>query len=307
VALNTVMYLLLKSEIDGKDSRETLLKGDAGATSSLQSHPVMVQLKRCNSTMQKFEERVEKQVDGTAIQMENLVKAAAVMLDSNTEEQETEVLQSPSDDEALAESIEEQTNASEEELDKPESKSLPRRSVNIEKTEGKSDKVLDEARFGLRSHEVKRQDKKRGQKRHSNLADFGDLEGGEVPAPKAFSATMNSIEQRTKQSMKKPVAVAEDLDEIEEDDHELAQGLKMMEELGEPGSRDEGDADETMGQSPLEGGSMSFYNEVAKRSKDKKSIKRARYEVAPKFPGSEGEVTGKWIVLNRLVLVLQSY
>jgi hypothetical protein len=257
--------------------------------------------------MQKFEERVEKQVDGTAIQMENLVKAAAVMLDSNTEEQETEVLQSPSDDEALAESIEEQTNASEEELDKPESKSLPRRSVNIEKTEGKSDKVLDEARFGLRSHEVKRQDKKRGQKRHSNLADFGDLEGGEVPAPKAFSATMNSIEQRTKQSMKKPVAVAEDLDEIEEDDHELAQGLKMMEELGEPGSRDEGDADETMGQSPLEGGSMSFYNEVAKRSKDKKSTKRARYEVAPKFPGSEGEVTGKWIVLNRLVLVLQSY
>jgi hypothetical protein len=123
---------------------------------------------------------------------------------------------------------------------------------------------------------------------------------------KSFASTINAIEQRsaTESRKRRQAPFAEQLFETEADDDQLAQGLKMMEEeLGKlESSEDEGEVDPICGDgevesdSDLKESSLEFYDAMAKRSKDKKSRKKSLYEVAPKFPGSESEVHGKWIL-----------
>ena len=72
IALNSVMYLLLRyASVGEKD-----------ATSSIQAHPVMDQLKKFDSLLEKLENNIHTKVGDIDLQLDNLVKAAALMENS---------------------------------------------------------------------------------------------------------------------------------------------------------------------------------------------------------------------------------
>jgi hypothetical protein len=56
VALNTVLYLLLKPSGDNDDDDEDHLS--TLHNNNIDAHPVMAKIKKCNSTMQKFDKHV---------------------------------------------------------------------------------------------------------------------------------------------------------------------------------------------------------------------------------------------------------
>lgn len=76
----------------------------------------------------------------------------------------------------------------------------------------------------------------------------------------------------------------EDLDNQDDEDR-LRQGLDMMEaDLGEISEDDE--LDDGLNE-------PNFYNKIKQKSDAKKALKKQLYQVAPKYPGIETEVTGE--------------
>jgi U3 small nucleolar RNA-associated protein 3 len=298
-ALNAAIYLLLKSDIEEIDRDNSI--GEK-SSSSIQAHPVMAQLQKCNTSDERFKEEVTGQVKNIDDQVNYLVKAAALMtspdqkLDEDSDASTPESEQNDSADENASDSYLNETS------DHIEHKSLTVHESS-EALKEKEDVLLHEARFGLRASEVNSKSGKGKPKRKS--ADdtyFGDLEETEAQGNTRFLAsTINSIEQRSKK--KKKTALVEEIDDTEADSG-LAQGLKMMEEeLGKLERNDDkvGDFDKDKevyddNMASVEGsneGAMKFYNAVANRSKEKKMIKKKRYQVAPKFPVTDAEVPGE--------------
>jgi hypothetical protein len=99
------MYLLLKSEqaMNGVDTDTDLLDVGGDAASAIQSHPVIARLQQWNKLAQKLEDRVESKVNTLPEQLDNLVKANALMnvdeddLDSSKHDGDSEAESDKSD------------------------------------------------------------------------------------------------------------------------------------------------------------------------------------------------------------------
>jgi len=305
IALNSIMYILLRYAS----------AGDEDATSNIQAHPVMDQLKKFNSLLEKLEENVHNKTRDIDSQLDNLVKAAALMTGENADddnsledgdleevsnikqifEKEDEGDDDDDDDEVASET-------SNEEMDE-----VIRVKI-AQKKQNDYERSLNEARFGLRPEEVKRSSNVSQTKRRTHhMEDFGDLEEGESKtSSNMLASTINTIEQRSQTASRKrrPAPVPEQLDDVDEHDDQLAQGIKMMEEeLGKDDDDNVDGIDINSGNVKVDVDMtdpdrnddelLGFYNKMATKSREKKSFKKSLYKVAPKFPRVDGEVVGE--------------
>jgi U3 small nucleolar RNA-associated protein 3 len=294
VALNTVLYLLLKSSGDNDDGDDENHSSTLH-NNNIDAHPVMAQLKRCNSTMQKFDEHVHKKAKGDLEdQVNNLVKAAALLQESG------EDLEDEDDEESsrASQDVEMEVSDDDQELQVPTTTAAAKKQDNAVARE----RVLEDARFGLRQNEIGQPPRKktgRIRQASSSTGDFGDLDETEA---KSFASTINAIEQRSRTESRKRSAapLAEQLDDHHEE-HEVTEGVKMMDEemdkLDSGGvEKDQGEGDPGLKDPDVDtelADGLDFYNAVAKKSKAKKAFKKSLYEVAPKFPTNDSEVHGE--------------
>lgn len=308
IALNVVMYLLLRSASAGED--------DEDATANIQAHPVMEQLKKFNSLLQKFEEDVHNKTEGIDNQLDNLVKAAALMAETGnvTSDDESDGSSEDEPDEV------EQDNDIEEDRKKESSNSdQDEESVDEEISIGRVkqqefQRTLNEARFGLRLGEAKEPSRAVQKRRIGDMDDFGDLEEEQsTSGSRLLASTVNTIEQRSQVASRKrrQAPLADALDDLDEYDDQVAQGIKMMEEeLGkldddiEDGEKDNNAVEDMTDPDHHDDETSDFYNVIAQRNKTKKSFKKSLYQVAPKFPRTDNEVAGeraisKTILKNR--------
>ncbi len=300
IALNSVMYILLRSASTG----------DEDATSYIQAHPVMGHLKKLTSLLENLEGSVQKKAKDIHAQLDNLVKAAALLGHMGGDDEDAGL--SDGDEKSsssMKEDYEQSQDASigvddslEESSDDDDDET---REVDARKKQRDFERTLNEARFGLRPNELKKSSLISRKRRPHQLDDFGDLrEDEDKSSGNALASTINTIEQRSKTASRKrrPAPVAEELDDLEEYDDRLAQGLKMMEE--EMGRLDDNGADDDENDEMELGGNdmtdpdaddeaLGFYNQIAEKSKKKKSFKKSLYKVAPKYPRVEGEVAGE--------------
>jgi U3 small nucleolar RNA-associated protein 3 len=302
IALNSVMYILLRCASIGEED----------ATSNIQAHPVMDHLKKLTNLLENLEESVQTKAKDIDLQVDNLVKAAALMsslggdddADSssdsdNNAESSTAVNDNQFEKDEGSIEDDEKSDDSSDGLDEDTSEAI------AQKKQRDYERTLKEARFGLRPNEVKTSSIISRKRRTHHLDDFGDLEEDEgMSSGNMLASTINTIEQRSKTASRKrrPAPVAEDLDDLEEYDDRLAQGLKMMEEeMGKLDDEDDnGDDNDGMGvggddisNPDADEDEMGFYNQIAQKSKKKKSFKKSLYKVAPKYPRVDGEVAGE--------------
>jgi U3 small nucleolar RNA-associated protein 3 len=301
IALNAVIYLLLKSQATYDDD----------GTDSIKAHPITDQLKAHYMALEKLRGKVESKALGLDQQIDTLVKAAALMNGGIADDDHSS--QSEFDDLAVAECEEDADQKRIErgfEMDGDENEGSndfeEDRTAAMATIENQNNhyRTLNEARFGLRPEETKKLSKAPNRRPSSCTNDFGDLDKGSSD-PKMLASTINSIEQRSKVASKKrrPAPIAEQLDDLEEHDDRLAQGIKMMEEeLGK--LDDEDDADDASGDAgsldfqgmddpDVNDNSLEFYETMKKKIKSKKNFKNNLYEVAPKFPRGDTLVDGE--------------
>ena len=301
IALNGIIYLLLRSAS----------VGDEDATSAIQTHPVIDHVKKLTNLLTKLDESVKAKAKDIDSQLENLVKAGALM--TNMEGEDGDKVVSSDGDDNSESSMEENekkienyssiadaddtSEDSAEEMDEDATEAL------AQKKQRDHERTLNEARFGLRPSEVKNSSSVSRKRRSHEFEDFGDMEEDEEKlSSNALASTINTIEQRSKTASRKrrPAPVAEQLDEYDEYDDRLAQGLKMMEEeMGKLDDDVENDNDvedvegDNMSDPDADNDALGFYNQIASKSKKKKSFKKSLYKVAPKFPRVDGEVAGE--------------
>ena len=300
IALNSVMYILLRSAS----------AGDEDATSNIQAHPVMAHLKKLTTLLENLEGSVQKKAKDIDAQLDNLVKAAALMgnmggddedagLSDGDEKSSSSMKENDEQSQDASVGVDDSLEESSEDTDDET------REANAQKKQRDFERTLNEARFGLRPNELKKSSVISRKRRPHQLDDFGDLDEDEDKSSgNALASTINTIEQRSKTASRKrrPAPVAEELDDLEEYDDRLAQGLKMMEE--EMGKLDDDGADDDENvEMEISGNDMTdpeadddvlgFYNQIADKSKKKKSFKKSLYKVAPKYPRVEGEVAGE--------------
>jgi U3 small nucleolar RNA-associated protein 3 len=301
-ALNLAMYLLLKAEQAEAD--------DTVDPGLIQSHPVMLHLQKLNSLTQNLEDGVENKATGLREQLDNLVKAAALLGSSDAASNSD----NDSDDNAdeSSESVDIPAQTVEESKKRPTSVSKNDESASSESEPADSSEdeatasrtVLTEARFGLRPSEVANEKSKR-KRRRPMIYDAGD-DAVEATQQKNIShslaTTLNAIEQRSETRKKRSAPLAEHLDEHEDDDGELRRGLEMMEaELGKASDEDElGDGHDDPELDDDEVGD-DFYSQVSRKSKSRKEFKKNLYRVAPKFPRIEGEIDGERAISQQIL------
>jgi U3 small nucleolar RNA-associated protein 3 len=306
IALNSVMYLLLKSSSDVDDE----------GNDSIQAHPITDHIKSLYSALEKFEDMVKSKTSGIDKQIDSLVKAAALlrggtMVDDEGSESEKKDAEQEGQDE-----MDEELEALEEEdeLDDYSGAEAEMTAVVAMQQKKSYNRNLNEARFGLRPDETRKTPSSSQKRQQNHMDDFGDLDEKAARSDVGMLAsTINSIEQRSQSASRKRRAapIAEQLDELDEDDR-LAQGIKMMEEeLGklDGDDDDDDDYDDEMGDDELMGPdtndeSLDFYKKMASKTKSKKAFKKSLYQVAPKFPRSDTLVDGeraisKTILKNR--------
>ena len=301
IALNSVVYILLRYASAGDDD----------ATINLQAHPVMDQLKKFDSLLKKLEENVHHKSSNIELQLDNLIKAAALMtnnnnasgIDSSDDDDDVskdrvtieEVME---DDDSVDDSCQVASDISTNETD------VTKKSKSIRQVQKVYEHNLNDARFGLRSKEVNESSSYSQKKRRMHhLEDFGDIEEDEYNKTPSnlLASTINTIEQRhlTASRKRRKAPVAEQLDDLDEHDDELAQGIKMMEEeLGKIDDDDKDIHDDGNDKTAPDANNdnddlLGFYNKISAKSREKKSFKKNLYKVAPKFPVVEGEIAGE--------------
>lgn len=277
VALNLVMYLMLKAE-QTSDATDCI--------SLIQSHPVLTWLKRFNALNEQIDQNVESKVDGLKVQLENLTKAAELVQSGEQISDEKSESSSSSSSESNSEE-----NESVVEAETVEEVTVP--TVGTQAAQHRS--VLNEARFGYRATDVDPKATLQDRKRRRAPLDFGDAVDAEPS--KALVTTLNSIEQRSATRARKAVLRTEDVDEYDDDDDR--EGYGGLEDFG-MGTADKlgvsaADDDGSDGIDPeLEGdGDVGFYAQVSKKSRLKKEARTSKYQVLPKFPRPEVEVDGE--------------
>jgi len=289
ISLNAALYLLLKSCM----VKEGIEEGLGG----VDSHPVMQQLGRANSLIDRFGDFASSIPSNLEDQIKNLVRAASLM-----EESTEETL----DDQRSAMRIardHKESNPGCEKLVACMSDVVKERNVSRKNSDGSqlSKGVLDVARFGLRQHEVDLGSRVATRRRVPRFSDLGDAEN-EGEASAAFAGAINSIDQRAAKKQRKALLghSSDPIDQVDDAGLEVAEGLRLIENgLQE---RSEQNFAAEFDEAPEEGmesenvdelDGMQFYNEMATSAKKRKEVKQKMYQVAAKFPTSENEVTGK--------------
>ncbi len=319
-ALNVCQYLLLKADY-AKSSKEKVQGNDDDVENdilfddhdedNIKNHPVIKRLNQLNHLGEKLQEDVESKVPGIKDQIQNLVKASALMFgeedgdddkdelsDDGSEsgvEGETSIV--PSHPESDSGDDLRQNGASES-----DEKSIVSSSSDEDEAQVQRD-VMNEARFAVRhqddipdeveqSHRVSRK-RRRMIPMNSDYGDEDNIEQNELnKAAKSLASTVNTISQRSKSIQKSVNSEVQD----ENDEERFKRGLEMMEaDLGVDFD-DDGDDDE--------GGMVKdnelddevdddFYAQIKKKSKLRKEMKRQKYTVAPKYPGFDNEIEGE--------------
>lgn len=166
----------------------------------------------------------------------------------------------------------------------------PREShVTVEETTGSN---LVDARFSLRNSEVNRIFPKRSATRHTT--EFGDMDI-DRDATTALARTVNSIEQRSSRSRK--------LNERQRNEESDANFERASDYLHEDEMMLESQFDSESGaqensqteMDELATAADTFYENIKRKKQTKKSIRKAMYQVLPKFPSEEADVEGMYL------------
>jgi len=328
-ALNVCQYLLLKSE-KGRStgsSAEDENDDDDDEEDPIRSHPVISRLRELNDLSDKLADDVESKVPDLAQQVEGLVKAAKLMAaerkkggtvtggdDSDSDEASTP--SSDLDDDVS--DVEAETAAimfSKKGKEAPAAGANPDDSSS-EESEDDADarrRAAAEARFGLRGGDVvpdggESSSKTRRRRRPAPPTaadDYGDEDEGldAEDAGRKLARAVNALSQR--KDARKKAGVAGGPETVDDQDEEkFRRGLEMMEaDIGS--GNDEDDSDDLDGElDEDEDDDGAFYARIKAKSSSKKSAKRAKYAVAPKYPNLDVEVEGergvsRFILKNR--------
>ena len=303
-ALNLIIYLLLKVEqVSASDG------SGAVDASIIQSHPVMLHLQKINSLVQTLEDGVETKVPSLSDQLQHLVKAAALLnrsgdvseTDSEDEAEHMELTKQPSP-KPLGEISPVDSN------DSRESNSDDDGDDSSDDEVTRSRKVLTEARFGIRTSEIAAAAtipaarRKTAPRMLSDAGDDDEIVENRKAVSQSLATTLNSIEQRTASRKRQVAALADGIDEPQDEDENLRRGLEMMEEeLGKGSDEDEMGSGAPGRESEDDGTGEDFYEQVSKKSKSKKEFKKNLYSVAPKFPRVETEVEGERAISKQIM------
>jgi U3 small nucleolar RNA-associated protein 3 len=293
------MYLLLMSQNVGNERKTPY--GDALA-GGLESHPVVRLLKRLQSSIAGLSFLDVDQ------QLNTLAKAASVTVPIVEEQTKPSKTGAPSLATMKTESTSKGTN------DESNIHQLQGEGMMLGSEEEETNLALtfDDAKFSLRSREImtaaaksKTSKAKSRRKLTDGIADYADFAfETKVPDRQSFASTLNSIEQRSSgKHAKKPK-----IEDIDDPDFGSEQGYEAF-DGGDDGSmtNDREPKPPPQGKklhgsgSELE--SSSFYSAIESLGRQKKAAKSGAYMVAPKYPGLEHEVTGKF--LHRLTVVLR--
>ena len=289
-ALNLSMYLLLKVD-------QMTHNDDLDASAVIQSHPVMARLQKLNSLAQKLDERVEQVVPGLSEQLSNLVKAAALVnsggLADDSDDESSNADDAEKSDNQIVDGVTERR-------DKDIASKLASAGDDSDDDESQDpaaeeQRVLTEARFGLRASEVNAQNGSH-KRRRVVVSDFGDEdeEGVAQGASKTLASTLNTIAQRTESRNRRNAQMADEIDDAEDSGGELRAGLAMMEEeFGKDFDKEDGAGGDGDNYDAEVDDDDEFYAKVSRKSKSHKEFKRGLYAVAPKFPRVEGEIEGE--------------
>ncbi|KAL7446400.1 hypothetical protein ACHAXH_008103 [Discostella pseudostelligera] len=184
-ALNLSLYLLLKADLASKktaDADMDLVEEDDG--DDIRTHPVMDRLDQLSRLTDKLKEGVEDKIPRLQDQMNNLVKAAALMeggeLSSSegsdsSDEEETPSSEPREDDESVDSSAEQQSRDSR--IDEDDDENSSDSDEERETQEAIQRRIMTEAKFALRhqdiDHDVKKSAKRKRRIAHTS-SDYGD-------------------------------------------------------------------------------------------------------------------------------------
>ena len=273
ISLNTAMYLLVKVlSIEVSQDYE-----------DINAHPVMRQLNLTNFLMEEFFEKVVDKTERLQEQMTSLVQAASLMptLSSSKgiESDPPPVQRGENDKESGFGAVSRQKAlACSDGTDVPLSRRV----------------ILNDARFGMRQHEIHRINK--NQKR-SKFIDVRDT-SHDLGISRHLAVTINAIGQRAAATSTKRSAVSPDDKEYFSKEIESLAGVRLMEDEIEvrrlthkPGStRDDTNEFHSDDEESHE---LAFYNQMADKATRRKKLKEEEHKVAPKFPKLDASVTGK--------------
>jgi U3 small nucleolar RNA-associated protein 3 len=303
-ALNVCQYLLIKKDQVAAvmNDSDNIMDGQDG--DNIKNHPVISRLNQLNHLSGKLDSRIESKVEGLTDQLENLVKASALMSgageiesdgdrdgdDQPDEDADINSVEERDDEKSVVDDIDEESTASSSD---EEDDQIVRQK-----------QLMNEARFALRSQDDAdiadaSTSKRRRRRALPTFSDFGDddevNEDDIAAASKSLATTINRISQRSKSSSK-PGVSAEANDEDDED--RFKRGLEMMNtELGDDDSDDNSGDDLGEGadidDADIDDDGDDFYAQIKKKSEAKKEYKKKLYEVAPKYPGMDHEIEGE--------------
>jgi U3 small nucleolar RNA-associated protein 3 len=306
-ALSLASYLLLKRELPATDA------------GSLSCHPVLSRLQKLHKQAATLEDFTAERHPELNDQLDKLVEAAALMKDGvvPSEEGDSDAADDDKSENAgvrADESDHDKSEADDEEnesagsdmepADNADKKTASASSSSDDDSDSEDEdarrrSVLNEARFALRPAELMQEAIPTANRKRRPAPDFGEDEEQEAASgtkSKAFAATLNSIQQRSRAVPKKS-KMAEDLDEfLGRDDDIMAD---EAEEEADFNGRDRKSRSDPEMVDDDEGG--DFYSAVAQKSKSRKDVRRAMHQVAPKFPRVEREIDGERTVSKQIL------
>ena len=310
-ALNVCQYLLLKAEQvsskskqDSKDDEDDDIMDESY---DVKNHPVINRLNQFNDLAEKLNDRVEKKIPTLDTQIQNLVKAAALMQKgqvkdfSDQEDSETAssdpAMDSSDDESAIDEADVQELMKKSKKSKQPPLSEDDNDSSSEEDEEAISRHVMNEARFSYRPNEDSERNKSsRRRRRVPVTSDLGDIEEDDEAtkaAGRSLEVKLNTISQKSGSRNKKAAAAPEDQDDA--DDEKIRRALEMMEdEYGAGSDEESGGNDDDDIEMDDDLNDNEFYNKIKQKSQAKKEFKKKLYAVAPKYPSFEGEVEGKF-------------
>lgn len=319
-ALNLSLYLLLKADIASKKNEDNdkmaLVDEDDG--NYIRTHPVMDRLDQLSRLTDKLKEGVEDKIPGLQDQLNNLVKAAALMeggdLSSSEDSEIDDEEETPSsdlreDDESSDASAKQlaspRASRSKDDIDENESSDSD---DERESQEAIQRRIMTEAKFALRNQDIDHDEKKSTKRKRritQTSSDYGDeteeIDERTLAASRKLASTMNSIIQKSTVSKdKKKITFGAEEDGVDDEYDKLQRGLAMMEDdigKGSDNDDDDNEDDDMSGKDDNDEGFQSdedeFYSLIKSKSKARKEAKKQMYTVAPKYPRLEGEIDGK--------------
>lgn len=275
ISLNFAMYLLVKAvsvEI-GHDVQD------------INAHPVMRQLNIASILMDEFNEKVAEKSDQVKEQMNSLAQAASIMPElsssKGTEREPSLVRQGRND---------EKSGFSPEDLQKSSRSTGGIDSFRVQRV------TLDDARFGMRQHEIHRVNKYQDRPT-TNFSDVGDATDNHANS-RYLAATINAIDQRSAATSTNGGEIPKDDEPFFDDEIESSAGVKLMVDAFDVtrdsyGSCNAGDKTNEFLKDDEHSPKCDFYHQMAEKAARQKRIREEMHKVAPKFPELEAAVEGR--------------